>query len=108
MGQFAIANGNLKIKETGETAHLALNTTGPGNYSFVTYATGHENDADYKLEYLVYPTSSATDYINMSDGIYMFSKENVNNFGYSVRTVLTKLPKAGSYVISVTGGVYNP
>ncbi|MHC3774445.1 hypothetical protein ACYDMD_19745 [Pantoea agglomerans] len=103
-----IANGNLKIKETGVTAHLALNTSTPGNNSFVTYATGHENAADYKLEYRVYPKSSDTDYIVTSDGEYIFSTNNVNNFGYTVSAIASKLPKAGSYVISVTGGVYNP
>ncbi|MCW0332764.1 hypothetical protein [Pantoea ananatis] len=104
-----LANGNLKIKETGVTAQLAINDAAPGNKSFVTYATGHTNDYDYKLEYRVYPTSNDTDYIETSDGDYIFSKQSVSNFDYTVNAVSSlTLPKAGSYVISATGAIYNP
>ncbi|QAB32607.1 hypothetical protein [Pantoea ananatis] len=103
-----IANGNLNIQEAGVTAQLALNTAAPGNESFITYATGHTNDAAYKLEYRVYTTSDDTDYIIDSDGEYTFSKKDVNNFGYTVNAVSSQLPKAGSYVISVKGAIYNP
>ena len=103
-----IATGNLRIKEAGASAQLALNTDAPGSKAFVTYATGHNLKDDYKLEYRVYPTSQDTDYIETSEGTYIFSNQNVNNFGYNVNAVSSKLPKAGNYVISVTGGVYNP
>lgn len=106
-----IANGNLKIHESGFKVQLALMAATPGNAAFETYATGHENDPDYKLAYRVYPTLalSAIDTIQMPDGNYDFSKSNIDNLDYTVRVVdSSKLPKAGNYVISVTGAVYTP
>ncbi|MDF7788614.1 hypothetical protein P4910_24520 [Pantoea stewartii] len=103
-----IAKGNLKIKEAGVTAQLALNTYKSTLNNFVTYATGHENDPDYKLEYFVYNPSDDTDWIETSDGIYRFTPSNVSNFDYTVHAAGSKLPKAGNYIISVTGATYNP
>ncbi|MDC7861403.1 hypothetical protein [Pantoea ananatis] len=104
-----IASGNLKITDTGSTAQLALKSSDSGGNNFVTYATGHADDSDYKLEYRPYlPVSLSDDYIDMADGTYLFSKSNINNVSYTVSAVGTKLPKAGNYVISVTGAVYTP
>jgi len=103
-----IANGKLSIQETTGTAKLALSAYAPTNEDFVTYATGHKNDSTYKLSYRVYPTSSDTNYIEMTDGVYIFTTKNVKELAYTVNAVSDKLPKAGSYTISVTGGIYNP
>ncbi|MGP2504468.1 hypothetical protein [Pantoea ananatis] len=104
-----IANGNLNIKETGATAQLALKSSDSGGNNFVTYATGHADDSDYKLEYRPYlPVSLSDDYIVAADGTYLFSKNNINNVSYTVSAVGSKLPKAGNYVISVTGAIYTP
>lgn len=105
-----IATGNLKIKEAGVKARLAIKWQNPGYKHFVTYATGHENDSAYKLEYNVPPTSEDTDSFETSDGMYILSKTDVSSFDYVVNSVGAdmKLPKAGNYVISVTGAVYNP
>lgn len=104
-----IATGNLKIKETGVNAQLAVKWQKPGYKPFVTYATGHENYDNYKLEYNVSPTSNDTDTFVTSDGMYVLSKTNVNSWDYEVNSIgRMNLPKAGNYIISVTGAVYNP
>ncbi|PKC36131.1 hypothetical protein V462_11050 [Pantoea ananatis 15320] len=103
-----IATGNLKIKEAGVKARLAIEWEKIGNQSFATYATGHENDDQYKLEYNVYPILTDSDTIFKSDGIYVVSKTDVSSLDYVVKNKGLKLPKAGDFVISVTGAVYNP
>ncbi|WP_338506722.1 hypothetical protein VRB95_00675 [Erwinia aphidicola] len=110
MADSKIATGNLKIKEAGVKARLAIKWQNPGYESFVTYATGHDGDDHYKLEYNVPPTSQDTDSFVTSDGMYILSKTDVSSWDYVVNSTgrNMKLPEAGNYVISVTGAVYNP
>ncbi|KAF6660655.1 hypothetical protein HFD91_11655 [Enterobacteriaceae bacterium EKM102V] len=103
-----LANGNLKIKEPGVKAQLAVKIHGPGASESVVYATGHEGDPDYALNYRLFPiTSDGTNEMDTPDGTYYFTKVPTDNLVYTVNTMSDKLPKAGNYVISATGAVYN-
>ena len=105
-----IAKGNLKIMETGVKAKLAIKSSPDDAYvSFTAYAAGHDGDGDYKLEYVAIPEDldSFSQY-STSDGFYLVSNNEVSGFNYIVYNRDDSLPKAGNYVISVTGAVYNP
>lgn len=110
-GAIPIATGNLKIKEAGITARIAVKMQELGFNSFVTYAAGHNGDSAYKLEYNVQPTSQDFDTFTSADGMYILSSKNVDSWDYEVKAAGNSsivLPKAGNYQISVTVALYNP
>jgi len=104
-----IARGNLKIREAGVTQNLAIKSemSGYSHTPFETYATGHDGDDDYKLQYRAMPNDKDYDSFMTSDGNYLISKRTVNTWDYVVYCNSDKLPKAGNYVITLTGAVYN-
>ena len=111
-GAAILAKGNLKIKESGVTARLAIKMAEDENTSLTTYAEGHENEDEYKLTYVAGPTSPAIEKSKVfltSDGVYDVTDDDVSSMDYMVITNTNKkMPKAGNYVISITGAVYNP
>ncbi|MCW0323707.1 hypothetical protein [Pantoea dispersa] len=114
-----IAKGNLKIMEAGAKARLAI-YGGPPNKDLLTkvYAVGHEGDGEYELDYTIAPTPSDIESgfkgFETSDGVYYVSNNDINSLEYGVfiqgkgTIKVLKAPKAGNYVISTTGAVYNP
>jgi len=109
-GELRLAKGKLAIKEAGVKARLALKAGESETVPFTVYATGHENDDEYKLAYAVLPTdrdySAFDDFL--ADGYYFVKNDEVNSLDYDVVLYTPKAPKAGSYVVSATGAVYNP
>ena len=105
-----LAKGKLTIKESGVKARLAvMDGIDDAGTPFKTYATGHENDDEYMLQYLAgFSTNFASDILSASEGIYSVTSEDLNSAEYYVVATNKELPKAGNYVVSVTAGVYNP
>jgi len=107
--QATLAMGKLAIKETGVKAQLAVMGASASDTLFKTYATGHENDDAYMLEYRAhFEKNIPSDVLSASEGTYVVTSKDVNSVEYGVYTADTKFPKAGNYVISITAGVYNP
>ncbi|MDJ0034048.1 MULTISPECIES: hypothetical protein [Pantoea] len=110
---YEIAKGNLKIMEAGAKARLAIYAAPKGSLTKV-YAVGHEGDGEYELDYMTMPTSPPeSDFkaFETSDGYYYVSNNDINSLEYGVflqGEKASKAPKAGNYVISSTGAVYNP
>lgn len=107
--EVVLATGKLAIKEAGAKARLALLGISTSRELFETYAAGHEGDDEYKLSYVVSPNDRDDSYSTFTqpDGEYFVKKNAVNSINYSV-LALFGTPKAGNYVISATGAVYNP
>ncbi|MCH9299854.1 MULTISPECIES: hypothetical protein [Pantoea] len=110
-GMITLATGKLAIKESGVKARLALlikSSEGEPN-TVVTYATGHEKDDNYKLTYSIgIGDAAVTDDFKVPDGNYRVVRNESSSLNYVLQSNSTGLPKAGYYVVSVTGAVYNP
>lgn len=111
-----IANGHIGIAQPEVKAELAVKVAGAGGDKYITYATGHNVDPHYELDYMVLPNGVAPENKSVNkgyssfdnaEGEYMVSDIALHTLNYHVYALAGRKVAAGEYTINTTVGVYN-